>query len=130
MALSNLILARGDTFLYFYPYWHAAADALQEGRIPFWNPAIFMGAPMLANSQVGFFYPFNWPIWLLLETPYAVSAAILLHLFIAAGGLYLVGRRVLSLSGTASLLAAASPHLTRESPDRRVGGLPALPPRR
>ena len=83
MALSNLILARGDTFLYFYPYWHAAADALREGRVPFWNPAIFMGAPLLANSQAGFFYPLNWPFWLLLETPYAASATILLHIFIA-----------------------------------------------
>jgi hypothetical protein len=108
MALSNLILARGDTFLYFYPYWHAAAQALHEGRIPFWNPAIFMGAPMLANSQVGFFYPLNWPFWYFLETPYAVSAAILLHILIASLGVYLLGRRVLSLSRSASLVAAAS----------------------
>ena len=33
MALSNLILARGDTFLYFYPYWHAAAEALPHQPI-------------------------------------------------------------------------------------------------
>ena len=32
MAFSNLILARGDTFLYFYPYWEAAAAALKNGR--------------------------------------------------------------------------------------------------
>ncbi|MFN2198750.1 MAG: hypothetical protein ACK2UW_21705, partial [Anaerolineales bacterium] len=108
MALSNLILARGDTFLYFYPYWHAAAEALREARIPFWNPVIFMGVPMLANSQAGFFYPLNWPLWFLLETPYAVSAAILLHILIAALGVYLVGRRVLSLSRSAALVAAAS----------------------
>ncbi|MCA9974317.1 MAG: hypothetical protein KC413_01150, partial [Anaerolineales bacterium] len=38
MAFSNLILARGDTFLYFYPYWEAAAEALRNGRIPLWNP--------------------------------------------------------------------------------------------
>ena len=108
MALSNLILARGDTFLYFYPYWHAAAEALRESRVPFWNPAIFMGVPMLANSQAGFFYPLNWPLWFLLETPYAVSASILLHILIAALGVYLVGRRVLSLSRSAALVAAAS----------------------
>jgi hypothetical protein len=108
MALSNLILARGDTFLYFYPYWYAAAAALREARLPFWNPAIFMGAPMLANSQTGFFYPLNWPFWFFLETPYAASAAILLHIFIAASGVYLVGRVVLSLSRTASIVAAIS----------------------
>ena len=108
MALSNLILARGDTFLYFYPYWHAAAEALRQARMPFWNPAIFMGAPMLANSQVGFFYPLNWPVWLFLRTPYAASASILLHIFIAAVGVYLVGCYVLSLSRSAAIVAGAA----------------------
>jgi hypothetical protein len=106
MAFTNLILARGDTFLYFYPYWQAAAEALRHGRVPLWNPHLFMGAPFLANSQVGFFYPLNWSLWLLLPTPYAVSATILLHLFIAAAGTYLLARRVLALSQTAALFAA------------------------
>ena len=69
MAFTNLILARGDTFLYFYPYWHAAAEALRAAALPLWNPHLFMGAPLLANSQIGFFYPLNWPVWLLLPTP-------------------------------------------------------------
>ncbi len=106
MAFSNLILARGDTFLYFYPYWEAAAAALRHGRIPLWNPNLFMGVPFLANSQVGFFYPLNWPVWWLLPTPYAVSASIILHLMIAGCGTYLAGRRALSLSRSAALLAA------------------------
>ncbi len=107
MAFSNLILARGDTFLYFYPYWQAAADALAAGRLPLWNPDIFMGAPFVANSQVGFFYPLNWPVWLLLSTPAAVKASILLHLFIAGVGAYVAGRRALALGRPAALLAAA-----------------------
>ena len=107
MAFSNLILARGDTFLYFYPYWQAAADALRSGRIPLWNPDIFMGAPFVANSQVGFFYPLNWPVWLLFRTPYAVSASILIHLAIAGGGAYLAGRRTLALARPAALFSAA-----------------------
>ncbi|MCB9422555.1 MAG: YfhO family protein [Ardenticatenaceae bacterium] len=106
MAFSNLILARGDTFLYFYPYWQAAAGALRNGRVPLWNPNLFMGAPFLANSQAGFFYPLNWPVWWLLPTPYAVSASIIVHLMIAGWGTYLVGRRVLSLSRAGALLAA------------------------
>ena len=95
LAFSNLILARGDTFLYFYPYWTAAAEALRAGRLPLWNPDLFMGAPFLANSQVGFFYPLNWPVWLLFAPPYAVSASILIHVLIAAAGTYLAGRRAL-----------------------------------
>ncbi|MBP9500829.1 MAG: YfhO family protein [Candidatus Promineofilum sp.] len=107
MAFSNLILARGDTFLYFYPYWQAAADALRAGRIPLWNPDIFMGAPFLANSQVGFFYPLNWPVWLLLRTPYAAGASILIHLAIAGGGTYWAAQRTLGLGRIAALVAAA-----------------------
>lgn len=106
MAFSNLILARGDTFLYFYPYWQAAADGLRTGRIPLWNPDIFMGAPLLANSQMGFFYPLNWPVWLLLDTPYAMSASILLHLLIAGTGAYLAGQRVMLLDRSAAFVTA------------------------
>ncbi len=106
MAFSNLILARGDTFLYFYPYWQAASNALRNGRIPLWNPNLFMGAPLLANSQVGFFYPLNWPVWLLFSVPVAVKASILLHVLIAGVGAYLAGRRALGLEKGAAMVTA------------------------
>lgn len=106
MAFSNLILARGDTFLYFYPYWNSAADALASGRLPLWNSQLFMGAPFLANSQAGFFYPLNWPFWLALPTPYAVSGSIILHIIIGGWGTYLAGRRCLSLTKTSAVLSA------------------------
>ena len=106
MAFSNLILGRGDTFLYFYPYWQVAAEALQNGRIPLWNPNLFMGAPFLANSQVGFFYPLNWLVWLMLPTPYAVSASILLHLFIAGCGAYWAARSCLGLGRSGGVVTA------------------------
>lgn len=106
LTAGNLILARGDTLLYFYPYWKAAAEALAAGRMPLWNPNLFMGAPFLANSQVGFFYPLNWPFWLLFSTPYAASFSILAHLFIAGLGAYHIGRRCLSLTRLSAFLAA------------------------
>lgn len=118
MAFSNLILARGDTFLYFYPYWSAAADALQNGRLPLWNPDIFMGTPLLANSQMGFFYPLNWPFWLAFNTPVAVKASILLHLLIAGGGAYAAARRAMGVGRWGALLTvvffALSPYLTAQ----------------
>ncbi len=106
LAFTNLILARGDTFLYFYPYWEAAAGALREARLPLWNPDLFMGAPLLANSQVGFFYPLNWPVWLLFDTPTAAKASIILHVMIASFGTYLLGRRSLNLSKGGAILGA------------------------
>lgn len=106
LALTNRILARGDTFLYFYPYWHLAQEALLSGRIPLWNPTIFMGAPLLANSQMGFYYPLNWPLWWGLSVPYAASASIVLHVVIAGWGMIALGRRGLKLSWPAALLSA------------------------
>ena len=38
MIFTNLIIARGDLFSYFYPYRDYAASALREGRVPLWNP--------------------------------------------------------------------------------------------
>src|SRR3990170_4907189 len=34
LAFTNLILARGDLFLYFYPYWDYRAQALLAGLLP------------------------------------------------------------------------------------------------
>lgn len=106
IIFSNLIFARGDTFLYFYPYWEAASSALQNGRLPLWNPHLFMGAPLLANSQVGFFYPLNWPFWLLLEPPYAVKASLVLHVLIAAFGAYRAAEQTMQLDRSGALLTA------------------------
>ncbi|MGB1250518.1 MAG: hypothetical protein ACPG8W_07915, partial [Candidatus Promineifilaceae bacterium] len=108
LVFSNLILARGDTYRYFYPLWQSASDALHAGRLPLWNPDLFMGAPLLANSQLGFFYPLNWPLWWFFRTPYAVSATIFIHVLIAGLGTYWLARRGLKLSMLGALLAAAS----------------------
>lgn len=106
MVLTDLILARGDTFLYFYPYWQMAADALRAGEIPFWNPHIFMGAPLIANSQVGFFYPLNWPVWLLWEPPQGVKITIVVHLMIAAWGMYRLVKQHFGLTVPAAMFSA------------------------
>lgn len=107
LAFTNLIIARGDIFYYFYPYRDYAAEALRVGRIPLWNPYLFMGAPFLANSQVGFFYPFNLLMsWL--DTTRAINWTIILHVFIAASGVYVFARSRLGLSLIAAWLAAIS----------------------
>ena len=53
LAFTNLILARGDMFLYFYPNWNYAADAIRQGHLPLWNPYLFMGVPFLATVRPG-----------------------------------------------------------------------------
>ena len=97
IALAGRVLAGGDVFTYFYPYWAEATRAMQAGRLPLWNPYLFMGAPFLANSQVGVFYPLNWPLWLALPAHQSVHLTIVLHLCLAALNGYLWGRFSLRL---------------------------------
>ena len=97
IALAGRVLGGGDVFTYFYPYWSEATRAIRIGRLPLWNPTLFLGAPFLANSQVGFLYPLNWPLWLLLPAHQSVHVTIVLHLCLAALNAYLWGRTSLRL---------------------------------
>jgi len=108
--LAGWALAGGDLQLYFFPYWAAAARAFQAGQLPLWNPYLFAGAPLLANSQAGVFYPPNWLLWALagptLEGATAtLHASVLLHLGVAALTAYALARR-LGLARTGAALAA------------------------
>jgi hypothetical protein len=101
LTVGDRIIARGDLLLYFYPLRDYASQAIRELRLPLWNPYTFMGAPFLANSQVGFFYPFNVvSAWLPVER--AVSWNITLHLVMAAVGAYLLGKHGLGLGRLAA----------------------------
>ena len=60
LAFSGKILARGDTYNYFYPYWDARNQSFRVGELPLWTNDLFMGAPLLANPQIGVYYPPNW----------------------------------------------------------------------
>ena len=82
LLCTNLILARGDMFLYFYPYWDARAAAFLDLRLPLWTPDVFMGVPFLANPQTGVLYPLNWLVtpW---PAPIAVKISLGLHAFVA-----------------------------------------------
>ncbi len=107
LALGGRIIARGDLLLYFYPLRDFAAQAVREGRLPLWNPYTFMGAPFLANSQAGFFYPINIVLsWLPVEQ--AVSLNIVLHLLLATLTAYALGRLGLRFGRAAAFAAGAA----------------------
>jgi hypothetical protein len=107
LTFGQRIIARGDLLLYFYPLRDYASQAIRELRLPLWNPYTFMGSPFLANSQVGFFYPFNiLTAWL--PVAQAVSWQIALHLLIAALGTYALARQGLKVGRLAGACAAVA----------------------
>src|ERR1039457_5888552 len=68
--------------------WHA-------GKLPYWTPYVYSGMPLLADMQVGAWYPLNWPFFLAGITPRAIEWQLALHCLLAAMGGYLLGRDVL-----------------------------------
>ncbi|MEL6269985.1 MAG: hypothetical protein AAFR22_09235 [Chloroflexota bacterium] len=106
LAFTDRILGRGDTFTYFYPYWTVRDNFFRAGELPLWTPDIFMGAPLLANPQIGALYPPNW-LTIGLDAPNAVRVSILLHVAWATLGAYMLARRAVSLNVPGALVTAA-----------------------
>lgn len=106
LVFTGMILARGDVYAYFYPYWQVRNAALSSGALPLWSPELFMGVPLLANSQVGTFYPPNWPL-VPFDPPTGVAISLLAHITWALAGAYILARRTVRLEHVPALLAAA-----------------------
>lgn len=104
MLIRGQVLFWGTPALQFVPWWIAAWHSLQQGILPLWNPLNGMGAPLLANYQLAFFYPPNWILLLLawLGGPEYGAAAVasgfsllaILHLAWAGLGMAFLLRRL------------------------------------
>jgi hypothetical protein len=104
LLLTNRVLATGDAFAYFTPYRDYANEALRAGRLPLWNPYLFLGVPFLANPQTAIFYPLHWPfVWL--PAAQSLEASLALHLWLAGLGAAVYVRRVARLGWLAALAA-------------------------
>lgn len=105
LAFTDWIMARGDTFSYHYPYWQIRNEAILAGRLPLWSPDLFMGVPLLANPQLGVFYPLNWLV-APLSPPDGVRVSVIGHVFWGALGAYLLARRTLRVGWISGMIGA------------------------
>lgn len=87
LLFTDRVLATGDILYYFYPYRDYVAEALRGGRIPFWNPYLFLGAPLLANPQAAVLYPLHWPL-IALPVTQQIAWSLALHTWLLAYGGY------------------------------------------
>jgi hypothetical protein len=105
LALTDLIFGKGDAYHYFTPLWAARDAALRAGQLPLWTNDLFMGAPLLADSQLGTFYPPNWlTVWL--PAWEALKVSVLLHVAWAAAGAFVLARRALGVGIVPSIIGA------------------------
>jgi hypothetical protein len=85
-----------DAFVYFYPQRVFLARSLVSGRIPLWDPDLFLGAPFLANPQTAVLYPPSW-LFVLGPVQSVYAAQLVLHAFLSAFFTYLLVRHALGV---------------------------------
>jgi hypothetical protein len=76
-----------DIAAYFVPLYTAAARAMRAGALPVWDPGAWSGQPVIADPQVGCFYPFHW-LWLVVEPVTLYAWLALAHTAVAAVGMW------------------------------------------
>lgn len=84
-----------------YPWRHLAIEALKQGELPFWNPYVLAGMPLLANHQSAILYPLNI-IFFVMPFMQAWSVLVYSQPLLAALGMYLL-LRTLGIGKTGAL---------------------------
>src|SRR5262249_38820533 len=79
-------------------------DLCHRGILPYWNPYLNYGQPVLGNPNLLFFYPSTLAI-LALPFDFAYSMHYVLHFALAAAGMYVLAR-VWGQSRVAAFIAA------------------------
>ena len=85
----------GDLVSLLYPMYRMVAHSFQEGQIPLWNPYLYSGTSLIADNQSGLFYPPNLILFLFKPnfSYAALQNLVLLHFWLAGGGMYIYLRR-------------------------------------
>jgi len=102
--LAGRVPAGEDIVLQYLPYQRLVWETVGSGRLPWWNPMTFCGRPLLADIQVGIFYPPNW-LHGFLPLPWGFGLLLLGHTLWAEIGWYRLGRRWGLTRPSATLLA-------------------------
>lgn len=100
LLVRGQVLFWGTPALQFVPWWWAAFENIRQGSLPWWNPLNGLGAPLLANYQMAFFYPPNWLLLILaaVDGPSGIALGYtlltILHLMWAGLGIAFLLRRL------------------------------------
>ena len=128
--LHGRLLITGDNLQQNYPLRVLVGSMLGHGELPFWNPYIFSGAPLMADFNAGAFYPLIGVFVALPDRAAWIVTEVIVYAAIAVG-MY-VFLRALDLSTTASVLAAgtyafAGPVLSQVNHVDMTEGFVAIP---
>ena len=80
-----------DIYNYTFPSARFIHDLCRHGFLPYWNPYLNYGQPVLANPNLLFFYPFTLLI-VLLPIDVAFTMHFILHFALGGIGVYVLAR--------------------------------------
>ncbi|HEV3168285.1 MAG TPA: hypothetical protein VGZ22_30050 [Isosphaeraceae bacterium] len=95
----------GDPDRMYRPLKTELARSYHEGRLPYWSDRLGLGVPLLAESHVAAFYPFNQVLYRALSVPTAYRLAMWLHYLALVTTTYAYAR-TLRISAWGAALAA------------------------
>ncbi len=120
MDLNKSFMGGVDVGEYFYWYETFIKKSFLTGSIPLWNPYYYCGQPFLANPQTFIMYPAT-ALYILLPLPLAFNLDILLHILMAAIGMFFLVHFITS-SMSAGIASALVFSLSGYFMDKIVAG--------
>ena len=100
------LLLTGDNLQQNYPLHVLVGSMYRHGQLPFWNPYIFSGTPLMADFNAGAFYPLTGLFAVMPDRAAWIATEVLIFSSIAVG-MY-VFLRAIALSTAACILGAAT----------------------
>jgi hypothetical protein len=84
----------GDYSVQFYPWSIIYSEAIKNFQFPFWTKYFHSGFPLMAEGQIGGFYPLNILIFFMLPFKWAYNYSVVLHFILAAIFTYLYAKKL------------------------------------
>lgn len=84
----------GDYLTQFYPWSKIYSETIKALHFPFWSRYFHSGFPLMAEGQIGGYYPLNIIIFFLLPFKLAYNYSVVLHFILAGIFTYLYARKI------------------------------------
>lgn len=81
-----------DSGHFYIPLYHWIANETKQRELPLWNPTENSGLPLAADPTAALFYPGKLLFLCGLKYEFAFNTYLIVHIFLAACGAYLVAR--------------------------------------
>lgn len=84
----------GDNLVQFYPWFKTYAESIKSFRFPFWCRYMQSGFPLMAEGQVGGYYPLNLLFFLIFPFKFAYNYSAVFHFILGGVSIYFLTRRL------------------------------------